>query len=362
MGIASLKENYTPLKREERVDDYGRVSKSVKRFADRQLYVNGFDSASIYWNIGSKPNSDENLLKQFEGFADLRIVNQFRRINKRFERANRSLETGQYYIVVFENSQMRKLKHYQTFSRQLGKITYLVDTLINRVLPKLSLTKKLYFSLRKNPNRILSTTECLGRLVSCGFEIREYRRVGDKTLVITRKVSEPAYDMEPTYGLFCSLNRVAKGKKIITVRKIRTMHPYSEYLQEYLYDKNGTKDGDKITNDFRITPWGRVFRKLWIDELPMIWNFMKGELKLVGVRPLSKHKFETYPEWLQEQRTKFTPGLVPPYYADLPETVEDFYFTEGKYLSEYEKKPIRTDIKYFFKAMHNIFIKKARSA
>ena len=362
MGITSLKEQYTPLQRKERVDDYGKVSKSIKRFTDRQLYAHGFDSASIYWNIFANSNTDITLSTQFVGFADLRIANQFRRINKQFERANRMLGVGQYYIVAFENSQMRKLKHYKTFSRPIGKLTYLGDSLVNRVLPKLSLTKKLYFSLRKSPNRIISTTECLGRLVSCGFEIQDYRRIGDKTLVVTKKVSDPAYDMEPTYGLFCSLNRVGKDKKMITVRKIRTMHPYSEYLQGYLYDKNGTENGDKITNDFRVTPWGKWFRKLWIDELPMIWNFLKGEMKLVGVRPLSKHKFETYPEWLQDQRTKFKPGLVPPFYADLPENVEDFYYSEGQYLKEYEKKPIRTDIKYFFKAMYNIFIKRARSA
>lgn len=362
MGLANLKENYTSLKRKDRVDDYGRVSKTIKRFTDRQLYDNEFNSSSLYWNISSKPNAVDTVINRFEGLADLRTVNQFRRINKMFERANRMLSDGQYYIVAFENSQIRKLKHYQAFSRPIGKLIYLGDTLINRVIPKLSLTKKLYFSLREHPNRIISTTECLGRLVSCGFEIQDYQRIGDKTLVVTKKVTNPAFDMEPTYGLFCSLNRVAKDKKMITVRKIRTMHPYSEYLQKYLYDRNGTEDGDKILNDFRVTPWGKWFRKLWIDELPMIWNFLKGEMKLVGVRPLSKHKFETYPEWLQDQRTRFKPGLVPPFYADLPETVEDFYYSEGQYLKEYEEKPIRTDIKYFFKAMYNIFIKQARSA
>src|SRR6056297_422385 len=323
MGLAQPKEAFIPLKRKERHDDFQNVNNLVKGYAHHQLVKQGVVSESIFWNLASKPNPDQNLLREHEGFADLRIVNRFRRINKRFERANRMLEVGQYYIIAFENSQIRKLRHYQRYSRFFGKFTYVADTLLNRVLPKLSSTKKLYFSLRKNPNRILSTTECLGRLVSCGFEIQDYRRVGDRTIVITKKTAEPVYDMEPTYGLFCSLNRVAKDKKMITVRKIRTMHPYSEYLQKYVYDLNGSEDGDKITNDFRITPWGSIFRKLWIDEIPMFWNFFRGELKLVGVRPLSKHKFDTYPEWLQEQRTKFKPGLVPPFYVDLPETVEE---------------------------------------
>jgi len=56
------------------------------------------------------------------------------------------------------------------------------------------------------------------------------------------------------------------------------------------------------------------------------------------------------------------PGLVPPFYADLPETTEEFFQTEERYLDAYMKKPIRTDIRYFFKAMYNIFVKKARSS
>lgn len=68
-----------------------------------------------------------------------------------------------------------------------------------------------------------------------------------------------------------------------------TMHPYSEYLQRYVFEKNSLQEGGKIKDDFRVTYWGRIMRKLWIDELPMFINFFKGDLKLVGVRPLSTH-------------------------------------------------------------------------
>ena len=78
---------------------------------------------------------------------------------------------------------------------------------------------------------------------------------------------------------------------------------------KYVYDTYGTKDGDKAANDFRITTWGHIFRSLWIDELPMIINLLKGDMKLVGVRPLSKAKFDTYPEWLQDLRTQSKPGV-----------------------------------------------------
>ena len=92
----------------------------------------------------------------------------------------------------------------------------------------------------------------------------------------------------PTYAPIISLNRIGKNGKIIKVYKLRTMHPFSEYLQEYVYNRNELQEGGKIKNDFRISPEGRIFRKFWIDEIPMLINIFKGEMKLVGVRPLSE--------------------------------------------------------------------------
>jgi lipopolysaccharide/colanic/teichoic acid biosynthesis glycosyltransferase len=102
-------------------------------------------------------------------------------------------------------------------------------------------------------------------------------------------------------------------------------------------------------------------RKLWLDELPMIWNMLRGEMKLVGVRPLSEHFFGLYPEDMQELRTQTKPGLVPPFYADLPVTLDEVIASERKYLEAYLKRPIATDWKYFWAAFYNIVIKRARS-
>ena len=64
------------------------------------------------------------------------------------------------------------------------------------------------------------------------------------------------------------------------------MHPYSEYLQEYVYKKNNLQQGGKIKDDFRVSPEGRIFRKIWLDEIPMLYNVIKGDMKLVD-EPLS---------------------------------------------------------------------------
>lgn len=53
--------------------------------------------------------------------------------------------------------------------------------------------------------------------------------------------------------------------------------------------------------------------------------------------------------------------MIPPFYSDLPDSSEKFYDTERRYLDEYEKRPLYTDIKYFVVILYNIIIKGARS-
>jgi len=158
------------------------------------------------------------------------------------------------------------------------------------------------------------------------------------------------------------MKRIGKNGKLIYVYKFRTMYPFSEYLQAYVFQHNHLTEGGKFKNDFRVSTTGRILRRFWLDELPMLINFFKGEMKIVGVRPLSQHFYSLYPKDMQIKRIKYKPGLLPPYYADMPKSFDEIIDSERKYLDQYEKGRIFTDIKYFFKAFWNIFIKKARSA
>ena len=125
----------------------------------------------------------------------------------------------------------------------------------------------------------------------------EYKN--NKIYFTVKKVKEPLYPRNPSYGFLIKLKRLGLNGKPINVFKLRTMHPFSEYLQEYVFQKNDLKEGGKIKDDFRISPHGKIMRKFWIDELPMFYNFFKGEIKLIGVRPLSEHYFSLYTEELQ---------------------------------------------------------------
>jgi len=199
-------------------------------------------------------------------------------------------------------------------------------------------------------------------LYCCGFEVIDEKSINNSLYFIAKKTKEPIYDQDPTYGPLLRLKRVGFGGKLIRVYKLRTMHPFSEYLQEYVYNKNKLQGGGKIKDDFRISPEGRIFRKIWLDELPMIYNFLKGEMKIVGVRPLSPHFYSLYDKNLQELRIQTKPGLIPPFYADMPVTLEEIMASEKRYLKAYLKRPLYTDFSYFLKALYNILIKRKRSA
>jgi lipopolysaccharide/colanic/teichoic acid biosynthesis glycosyltransferase len=103
-------------------------------------------------------------------------------------------------------------------------------------------------------------------------------------------------------------------------------------------------------------------RKCWVDELPMLINLIKGNMKLVGVRPISQHYFSLYSKQLQETGTRHMPGLLPPVYADIPKTLEDIEASDMRYLNMCEERgTFITDIIYFWRIFYTIVFKRARS-
>lgn len=293
--------------------------------------------------------------------VNLNKINDIKGINDFFKVVNRRLNENDIFIGCVETQQQRKTRILKKYPLIIAQVYFLSDFIFKRVFPKLKMTSWLYFFITAGRNRVLSKAETLGRLVYSGFHIKEVKEIGRLTYFVCEKKTDIIPEKIPSFGFFFKMNRVGRNDKIITVYKIRTMHPYAEFLQEYVYEQNNLKDGGKFKDDFRITSWGKIFRKLWIDELPMIVNFLKGEIKLVGVRPLSKHYLSIYSDELKEKRKAAKPGLVPPFYADLPITLDDIMHSELNYLQAYSASPFKTDCAYFFKAFRNIVFKNART-
>lgn len=159
------------------------------------------------------------------------------------------------------------------------------------------------------------------------------------------------------------LYRVGKDKKLIKVYKFRTMYSYSQYLQDYVYERNKLNKSGKLKNDFRVNIWGRLFRPIWLDELPMLWNVLRGDMKWVGVRPLSEHFFSLYTPEMQDLRTKVKPGMLPPFYYEkkTPVGLDEIQASERRYIEAYLKHPFLTDWRYFWGTIGNIILRSKTS-
>ena len=104
-------------------------------------------------------------------------------------------------------------------------------------------------------------------------------------------------------------NRTGKGGRRFKVYKLRTMVKNAEALKKKYSHLNELKPPDfKITNDPRVTRVGRFLRKTSLDELPQIFNVLKGDMSLVGPRP-SSFGAETYSLW-QTVRFELKPGIT----------------------------------------------------
>lgn len=312
-------------------------------------------STTTQFNIDNQPD------KKYRNIVNLHKINDMRYVNKFFEAVNAKIPLNGLHIGFAETKNMRKTRIRKKYPPGINVIVYSGDFIVKRILPKFTLTKRIYFFLTRGLNRVMTRSEIMGRLYSCGFEHVDDTFLNGSYIFVFKKIKKPAFDYHATYGPLIRLRRVGKDGKLFNVYKMRTMHPYSEYLQEYVHKCNNLQEGGKFKDDFRVSTIGRVMRKLWIDELPMIINLLKGNMKLVGVRPLSQHYFGLFSKELQEERIKYKPGLVPPFYADMPKTLEEIMDTEMKYLEAYEKHPFRTDWKYFWKAFYNIIFRRARS-
>jgi len=312
-------------------------------------------NSETYFNIQNEAPDNRQI------FINLHKINDLRRLNFYLIKVNDLLIPGGVYICNGQTIAQRRKAFFEKFTPYLGSILYGIDFVFRRVLPKLPVLQGWYFAITKGKNRALSETEMLGRFYFCGFELIHKRELDGMMHFILKKTKAPSTDPNPTYGPLIRLKRNGKNGKTIFIKKLRTMHPYSEYLQGYVYQTNALQEGGKFADDFRVTSWGKVMRSLWLDELPQLINFFNGELGLVGVRALSDHYFSLYPPDMQELRIRVKPGLVPPFYADMPRTFEEIVESERRYILRKLHKPYSTDWVYFWKSLWNILVKRARS-
>ena len=113
--------------------------------------------------------------------------------------------------------------------------------------------------------------------------------------------------------VFFRQQRVGRYGKRFGMLKFRTMVPDAEALKESLRDRNEAMEGlFKIADDPRVTRVGRLLRSSALDELPQLWNIVRGEMSLVGPRPLVLDEDQRVVGW-HRRRLELMPGMTGPW-------------------------------------------------
>ncbi|MBX7171838.1 MAG: sugar transferase [Pyrinomonadaceae bacterium] len=118
-------------------------------------------------------------------------------------------------------------------------------------------------------------------------------------------------------GIFYNQTRIGKDGNPFKFYKFRTMQMnnddsiHREFVQELIQQNGENKNGEikKITDDPRVTTIGKLLRKTSLDELPQLFNVIKGDMSLVGPRPCMPYEWDVYEKWHQ-RRLSVIPGCT----------------------------------------------------
>ncbi len=162
---------------------------------------------------------------------------------------------------------------------------------------------------RKNIKAIYEKKSCIYKLMKRVTDI-VLAGVGIILLSPLFLITALAIKLEDNGPAFFTQPRAGKDMKTFDMYKFRSMYVDADKKFEDLMGLNEqTGHAFKIKNDPRITKVGRFIRKYSIDELPQLINILKGEMSIVGPRPILKFQMEECDEY-DRQRLVVQPGLT----------------------------------------------------
>lgn len=163
-----------------------------------------------------------------------------------------------------------------------------------------------------------------------------------------------AIKLESKGPVFFKHTRIGKGGKIIKIYKFRSMVENAEELiKEFTPEQmKEYKENYKLSNDPRITKVGKILRKTSLDELPQLINILKGELSIIGPRPVVEEELKKYGKNIGKFLS-VTPGLT------------GYWAANGRSCTSYEQRmqmelyyidnlSFKMDVKVFFKTIEAV--------
>ena len=154
--------------------------------------------------------------------------------------------------------------------------------------------------------------------------------------------------------IFFKHKRIGKHGKNIEIYKFRTMIKNAEEAMKYFTpeQKKEFEENFKLENDPRVTRVGKILRKTSLDELPQIINILKGEMSIIGPRPIVKNELEKYGN-KKEEFLSVAPGLTGYWAAN---GRSDVSYEERMALELYyvKHRSLFLDLKIFFKTIGSV--------
>lgn len=171
--------------------------------------------------------------------------------------------------------------------------------------------RALFFGTKRGFDIICALIGCIATLLIAIIVKISYLVTGDK------------------YSIFYKQERIGKNGKKIYIYKFRSMvHNADEILKEVLKDpeyKKEWEENQKIENDPRITKIGKILRRMSLDEFPQFINVLKGEMSLIGPRPLVEGELDKH-NGNHEIYESIKPGIT------------GWWACNGRSLSSYEER------------------------
>jgi len=280
---------------------------------------------------------------------------------------------GGYIVIRYLPLENAKKNLRARYAGPFYWMAFILHFIWYRAIPKIRWLEKLYFapvlswldtihlSFVKKRNRVLSKAEVWGRLSFYGMNVLAESEGDGELYIIAQRTALPVQNKTPSFYIIAVLEKVGLDGKSLHTHKIRTMYPFSEFLQKRIFEDHGLAATGKFANDFRLTDYGIFLRKYWLDELPQIFDWLRGEIKLVGMRATSRHFLSLYPKELYDLYIQIKPGLIPPVFDESTNGFDQIVEVELTYLKSYWKQPLSTDVRCFFKTFTDIVFRGVRS-
>jgi exopolysaccharide biosynthesis polyprenyl glycosylphosphotransferase len=156
-------------------------------------------------------------------------------------------------------------------------------------------------------------------------------------------------------SVFYASERVGRKGRIFTCYKFRTMVPNAEALRSQLMHLN-ERQGVlfKMSNDPRVTSIGRVLRKYSLDELPQLWNVLRGDMSLVGPRPCIQSELAQY-QTAHFRRLDVVPGITGLWQVEARHdpSFDSYIELDSKYVSDWS---VLLDLKIMLRTLRVVIL------